>query len=283
MMDWLEAALQASGRQAPAAEPETLTAAAHVITIPDVPPAEWFAEPTDVPMDAALTVTDEGRVYGWLAPAGVAHRSFQRRVTVPMGNVDYSKYLGRETIVAGGERIVTGALTMDCGHAGHDMSTGMSLDHYDNACSVVAAVRIGENRGGVWVAGALLPGVSASQISRMMMCALSGDWRPHRERSGWREFAGALLVPVPGFAMARRAPSVRVDQDGTLVACAVPVLYASSDCGCDSEPAIPVPPVEDEAPAVPQPDLSVVCQLIAERIGLDFTSQTEMIRRSVEI
>lgn len=209
----------------PAYTEDTLTAAAYTLVIPDVPPAEWFEEPPVGECKGALTVTDHGRVYGYLAPAGVAHRSFTQRVTVPMGTVDYSLYMGRETLVEGGNRVVTGALTMDCGHASTSTNNSkIALDHYDNACSIVATVRIGENTQGVWVAGAIVPGVTASQITRMMACQLSGDWRPHRERKGWREFAGALLVPVPGFAMARTAASVRLDE-GQLVASSVPVEY----------------------------------------------------------
>lgn len=246
-----------------------LTAAAYVLTIPDVPPVEWFEEPTDVDIHGALTVTDEGRVYGYLAPAGVAHRSFKERVTVPMRNVDYSLFMGRETLTAGGGRVVTGALTMDCGHA----STGyrdpaMAMDHYDNACSIVATVRIGENARGVWVAGALVPGLSANQVARIMACQLSGDWRPHREKSGWREFAGALLVPVPGFAMARTEASVRMEE-GQLVASAVPVEFAAveHDCGCK------VPEVDV--------DLAARMEELAASVGLGLSDKMNTLRTMV--
>lgn len=281
-------------------EPETLpalTAAAYVLTIPDVPPAEWFAEPNDVDIKGALTVTDEGRVYGYLAPAGVDHRSFAKSVRVPMGNVDYSLFMGRETIVAGGGRVVTGALTMDCGHAstGH-RDPSAALDHYDNACSIVATVSIGENAKGVWVAGALVPGVDPNQIVRMMACQLSGDWRPHRQRNGWREFAGALLVPVPGFAMTRTEASV-LTADGEpvevdfaefgnrvrfaeseageleLVASAVPVEFvhaAEKECGCDKPPT-----------PKPKPNFSFAVQALAESLGLDKKARLAHLRNMV--
>jgi hypothetical protein len=202
---------------------EVLTASgqtrSHTITIPDVPPREWFREPTDVTPQGALTITDEGRIFGYLAPADVPHRSFQnKRVTVPMRTVDYSKWLGGEALVADG-RAVAGVITMNCGHASmnpNDWSYSHRQEHYDNTCSVVAKAAIGENKHGVWIAGALEPGVTAEQVSKMLGCRLSGDWKPHRRRSGWHEFVAALLVPVPGFAMGRSAPS-------TLVASAAPV------------------------------------------------------------
>lgn len=204
--------------------------ATHTITLSDLPPKEWFERPTDVKMHGALTVTDEGRVFGRLAPSGVIHRSDAKKRTVPMRTVDYSNWMNKETIVAGGERIVTGVITMNCGHAETDPYYYGTLEnrkeHYDNSCSIAANVRIGEDADGVWVAGALRYGMSAEQVATMMGCTLSGDWQPSRNRPGMTEFIAALLVPVPGFPMARSQASVQY-QEGALVASAVPVMHAS--------------------------------------------------------
>jgi hypothetical protein len=227
----LAAHLKAGGQEPPAFDAGPIVAAGHIIEIPEVPPAWWFDEPVDVSAHGALTVTDEGRIYGYLAPDGIAHRSFPgRRVTVPMGRVDYGRWMGGEAIVAGGGRVVAGPITMECGHLPPEAASAADtrMQHYDNTCAVVAKARVGENRHGVWIAGALEPGVSADQVSRMLACRLSGDWAPHPERPGWREFVAALLVPVPGFPMARTAPSLRV-ADGALVASAVPVRIVHSD------------------------------------------------------
>lgn len=207
---------------------EPLVAASHIISIPDTPPAEWFNEPAELPQVGAITVTDDGQIYGLLAPADIAHRSFKERVTVPTG-VDYSRWMNRQTITSDGSRITTGPLTMDCGHAAVDGRTNASaaIDHYDNSCSVVATVRIGENRHGTWISGALLPDITPYQIARMLACQLSGDWRPHREKAGKREFCGALFVPVPGFPVAATA-SARVAQ-GELVAASAPVHWAGAN------------------------------------------------------
>lgn len=262
---------------------DVVTAAAYVLTIPDVPPAWWFDEPVDVDMHGALTVTDEGRVYGWVAPAGIAHRSFERRVEVPMGNVDYTKFMGREAIVEGG-RIITGALTMDCGHASVANPDGaVALEHYDNSCSVFANVRIGEHAGkGVWVAGSVVPGVTANQIVRAMACQLSGDWRPHKDRNGWREFTGALLVPVPGFAMARAQASVRMDE-GQLVASTVPVRYEETDhsCGCSVPAEESTPEVSAAATAEPEISFSAIAEFIAQSIGRTPGTRAEELRTLV--
>lgn len=204
---------------------EILTASAHTLTIPDLPPASWFEEPTDVRLSGALTVTDDGRVYGLLAPADTRHRG--RNVTVPLYNVDYTRFHKGETIVEGGGRVVTGVITMGCGHAPAENYGTLQnrIEHYDNTCSVAANVRIGESAdGAVWVAGAVAPFATAEQVTRMLGCTLSGDWQSHPDKPGIREFVAALLVPVPGFAMARKAASVRYE-DGILRASAVPVVF----------------------------------------------------------
>jgi SPP1 gp7 family putative phage head morphogenesis protein len=238
--DHLAKHLTDAGSEAPEAEFETngvLMAASYSIEIPDLPPAEWYDEPAELPEVGAIKITDEGRFYGLLAPRGVAHRSFgDRKVTVPMGNVDYSRWMNRETIVAGGKRIVAGPITMNCGHASvnANVSSQASRDHYDNSCSVVATVRIGENRDGVWVAGALLPGVTAEQVTKMMACQLSGDWRPHPDKPGKREMCGALMVPVPGFPKANQATASILIDNGQLVAATAPVTWET----VDDEPAV---------------------------------------------
>lgn len=213
------------------AEADTLTASAYTITIPELPPVEWFAEPTEVPEIGAITVTEDGRFFGYLAPRHVAHRGFQKkRVTVPVGNVDYGIWMNRATLVDDGKggyaKLATGPITMDCGHA--PMSNAVKgparQAHYDNACSVVATARVGENAKGVWIAGALIPGVTAEQVAKMMACQLSGDWGPHREKPGKRELAGALLVPRPGFPTAHHSFTL---QGGELANTTTPVRFGT--------------------------------------------------------
>lgn len=210
---------------------EVLLASSYTMTLNDVPPASWFEEPTDEPDIGAITVTDEGRIFGYLAPAQVAHRGIRdKRVTVPMKNVDYGIWMNRVTIAEQADgtftRVATGPITMDCGHASSSNRVvgAARRAHYDNSCSVVATARVGENRRGVWIAGAILPDVTADQVRRMMTLQLSGDWGPHREKPGKRELAGALLVPVPGFP--KRSFSTMNISDGLLQRVTVPLRFA---------------------------------------------------------
>lgn len=212
-------------------DPEVVivAAAGHTITIPRVPPAEWFDEPSDVAIEGALTVTDDGRVYGLLAPANVPFLGNPNIRGVPMGNVDYSRFRRGEAIVEGGGRVVAGNITMGCGHS-KTLTRAAAIEHHDNSCAVVAQVNVGEryaSPAGVWVAGALVAGVTAEQVQRMTTLALSGEWAPTPD--GGYELLNALLVPMPAFMMGRRAPSVTM-HDGAIAASAIPVQF--EDCGC---------------------------------------------------
>lgn len=218
---------------------QAVTAASYMIEIPDLPPASWFDEPADIDIPGAFCVDDNGRVYGILAPLRTNHRAFARsgrRMEVPTRNVDYSRFLGGEALTREGRLAGVGPITMDCGHAGrfradHDVAPA----HYENACTVVAKVRIGQRADGLpWVAGALEPGVTPDQVSRMLTCRLSGDWQPHPDKNGWQELVAALLVPAPGFAGERTGPTVTLNAEKVLVASSVPVRYIG-DAGVDGQ------------------------------------------------
>jgi enamine deaminase RidA (YjgF/YER057c/UK114 family) len=115
-------------------------------------------------------------------------------------------------------------------------------------------VRIGEDADGVWVAGALRHGVTGEQVATALGCTLSGDWQPHPDRAGVNEFIAALLVPVPGFPMARTQPSVAYN-DGLVTASSVPVRLG-----------LPEPPsVEEQA----RQALRTAKAALLTRVGMD--------------
>ena len=248
---------------------DVLIASGHTITIPDLPPAEWFSEPIDVKMYGALTITDEGRVFGLIAPDKTTHRSVKK--TVPMGiRVDYSRWQNKETIVAGGGRIKTGVITMNCGHAPTQNYGTLAnrKEHYDNSCSIFANVVSGQWPGrGVWFSGALRHGVTSEQVAAALGCQLSGDWQPHPDKPGVQEFIAALLVPVPGFPMARSKPSVTFE-DGVITASSVPVRFGQAEPRAQHEVAF---------------DLIVETQaMIMETLGLDPDSEKKRIMAEIE-
>ena len=231
---------------------QALAASSFRIEVRESPPAAWYQEPTDVDLGSALMVTDQGRLFGVLAPLGVNHRAFagtgQRR-EVPFGNVDYGKFMGAWGITSSG-LVPAGPLTMDTGHAPMQRtSQGQAIAHYDNSAAVVASVAVGENRDRrvVWVAGALLPGVSVEQVGRMLACRCSGDWQRHADRAGWMELVACLLVPSPGYATAHHQLETSYDDRGARVASSVPVQR-----------------IGPEGP----PNLADVADLIASSIGV---------------
>lgn len=208
--------------------PVVVVAAGHTITLPEAPPAAWFDEPADdeLPPYGSVRVDANGRLIGLLAPAQVNHRSFpDKQVKVPMGNVDYSGWMNKTWQVDDGRSINVGVITMDCGHASTspgDWSYSNRREHYDNTCSIAAHARVYEKPGiGVALAGAVAPWLDAEGFGKLLSSDLSGDWPPHPDRQGWRDFIAALAVPVGGFANRAR---LRV-AEGALVAAAVPVQF----------------------------------------------------------
>lgn len=203
----------------------------YTIEIPELPPLAFFEEPAELPPIGAVWIEPNGHIYGLVGPSGVAHRAFRgKKVTIPMGNVDYTRWMNRPTVVEGrnGEvlKIRTGIITMSCGHLSPYASDDSEerMRHYDNSCSVAALVRVGESRKhkAPWVAGTILP-MSTADFQRFQACQLSGDWAPHRERRGWKEFVAALSVPVPGFARSTDVAAVRVDDNSVVTASSVPI------------------------------------------------------------
>lgn len=267
--DHVAAHLRDAGREPPpltvSTGPTTVTAAGYSITIPDVWPDAWFERPERRPPFGAVHITDQGRLYGYLAPDKVAHRAFRasgRTVTAPR-NIDYSEFQNKPALVAGVDgqvyRINAGNITMGCGHPSpHDprrADPAWAQQHYDNTCSIVARVRVGEDEHGTWVAGALLHGIDTDTVERMMACALSGDWQAGRLNA-------ALLVPVEGFPTPVQG-HVRV-RDGAVVASLTPLQFASA--------------TEMSA----GPDLRPVLERLARSVGRDTASRFADLQRRRE-
>lgn len=208
----------------------------YTIEIPDVPPLAFFEEPAELPPIGAVWIEPNGHFYGLVGPSGVPHRAFRnKRVMIPMGNVDYTRWMNRPTVVMNhdGEliKIRTGVITMNCGHLSPHATDDSEerMRHYDNSCSIAAVVRVGESRKhkAPWVAGAIMP-MSTADFQRFQVCQLSGDWAPHRDRRGWKEFVASLAVPVPGFARSTDVAAVRVDDNSVVVASSVPIKLTDS-------------------------------------------------------
>lgn len=192
------------GEEVPAPDEDdtaSLVAAAAVVTTPAVEPApaEAFEDP-GLEGPTALTVTDDGRVFGHLALWGTEHVGMPgRRVTPPHSATDYS-FFHVSTVESTRGPVAVGRLTVGCGHATADAAGPAATAHYDDAGTCWALVRAGEDAHGIWVAGVVNPDADPETVRAGASAPLSGDWR---SIGGHLELVAALSVNTPGFPVPR--------------------------------------------------------------------------------
>lgn len=186
------------GRPAPAV---SLTASGE----PIIAPSEWFADPQfDRP--TALTVTEEGRVFGHIAQWGTCHVGFDGVcVEPPPSSFDYA-YFQTGAVLTDQGNIAVGHLTAGGGHAPHHLRAREAAAHYDKTSSCVADVCAGDDDHGIWVAGWVRPGTTPEQVYTLRASAISGDWR---NVGGVLELIAAHCVNSPGFPVVRVAAGVQ--------------------------------------------------------------------------
>lgn len=168
--------------------------------IPTAPPEAWFKDP-QLTGPTALVVEDDGRVYGHIAAWGTCHiGQVGKCVEPPASPSNYAYFRTGALRTAEGTSVAVGHLTMGTGHAGPRDSANAAAEHYDNTGTVFSDVAAGDDAHGIWVAGALRPGITAEQVRVARSAPISGDWRMIR---GSLELVGALAVNVPGFPVPR--------------------------------------------------------------------------------
>jgi len=186
---------------------------------PVAPPDEWFVNP-ELDGPTPLTVDDDGRVYGHIATRDVAHIGLPGKVHAPKSRSGYAYFKTGELVTASGARVQVGQLTLAGGHASMQADASAAVAHYDQTGSACADLNIGDDRFGIWVAGALRPEVTPSQLRTLRASAPSGDWRPI---NGRLELVACCQVNVPGFPVVRA--TVASGAITALVAAGAPALY----------------------------------------------------------
>jgi len=182
------------------------------------PPAEWFLDP-ELDGPTPVTITEDGRVFGHVATWGTCHIGFADKcVTPPSSPTAYAYFRTGATPVEGGGTVPTGALTVGTGHADIKAKAKAALAHYDNTGTNAANVSAGEDKYGIWIAGAVNPYASEEQVYALRTAALSGDWR---EIGGSLEMIAALAVNVPGFPIPRVALAASAGEQTSLVAAGI--------------------------------------------------------------
>lgn len=189
---------------------------------PALPPSDWFKPPTMI-RATPLTVTADGRVFGHVAAWGTRHIGLPGYVTPPKSRSNYAYYATGTIPTAEGTDQRVGQLTLAGGHAPMSADAGKAIQHYDDTNSAVADVNAGEDRHGIWVAGALRPDVTAAQIRALRASAPSGDWR---EINGALELIAVCQVNAPGFPIPRAEAMVASGAVVSLVAAGASHMYA---------------------------------------------------------
>ena len=168
-------------------------------SIPVVPPATWFTDPK---LDKAtpLTVDDNGRVFGHIAAWHTDHIGMSYGTRPPRSKSKYAFFHTGVVRTDDGKDTAVGNLTLAGGHASLEASAAEAVRHYDDTASAIADVHAGEDKHGIWVAGALRPGTTPERVRVFRASAPSGDWRPIK---GALELVAVCQVNVPGFPIAR--------------------------------------------------------------------------------
>jgi 2'-5' RNA ligase len=213
-----------------------------------LPPVSWFQDPK-LTGPTALTVDDDGRVYGHLATWGTCHTGFAGQcVLAPRSATDYAYYQVHATRAQDADgkpvNVPVGYGTLSSkpgvgGHAGGHLSASETAAHYDNTCTAVFELACGEDEHGIWVSGQMMPGLDEDTAHKARGAALSGDWRNIR---GNLELVAALGVVSPGFPV----PRARV-ASGTPMSLVAAGVIATPTGGVEDGPRTgQVLPVSDE-------------------------------------
>ena len=206
-------------------EPDALLAAAAAIQAPVHPPAAWLTDP-HLAKPTALTVTDEGRVFGHIGLWGQCHVGIGNACVIPPSSASqYASFLTGELRTAEGTRVAVGHLTAGSGHApqyvgNRPVGAAAAVEHYDHTGYVAADVTAGEDEHGIWVAGALRSDLTPEQLRAVMAAPPSGDWR---KVNGALDLVAVAHVNVPGFPVARAGIHAG-DQFALVAACVVPTV-----------------------------------------------------------
>lgn len=201
-------------------EQEALLASA--ATLVETVDRTMFSDPQlDAP--TALTMTDDGRVYGHLALWSTEHIA-RPGVTPPRSRTDYAMFHTSSVATDDGS-LAVGRLTVGTGHADARANSRATAAHYDNTGTTWALVRAGEDQHGIWVSGIVDPGATEAQVREGLSAPLSGDWR---NVGGNLELVAALSVNTPGFPVPR-SYAINNDREMSLVASGVVRRTSRSD------------------------------------------------------
>lgn len=166
---------------------------------PVKPPSTWFANPVLSGL-TPLTINDDGSVFGHIAAWHTSHIGMAGGVKPPRSKSGYAYYQTGVVKCDDGKMVNVGQITLTGGHAPLNAGVSRAVAHYDDTASAIMDVAAGEDKHGIWVAGALRPDVTDAQVRSIMASSVSGDWRPI---NGKLELVAVCAVNAPGFPIPR--------------------------------------------------------------------------------
>jgi hypothetical protein len=204
------------------------------------PPKAWFDDPK-LTGPTAITVDDDGHVFGHLATWDACHVGIQGRCQMaPRSASEYAYFAHGQVRTSEGDVVRTGRITLGTGHAALSLGADATKEHYDDTGAAVADIAVGEDQHGIWFSGALRPDATPEQVRTLRASAVSGDWRSVNHNL---ELMALLAVNTPGFPvprMATLAASAAGVEDEAVAMISASMLPAQSEefgscsCGCNS-------------------------------------------------
>lgn len=177
------------------------------MTIPLHPPASWFEHPGNIPTDRRITIQPDGRVYGYVKLRGSCHAGMPGCVDAPDDSPsDFGFAHQGRTMTAEGKEVATAIIAGGSKrHANLSDDIVRAAAHYQEGVEhQLMRVRYGSDRNGIWFSGALWPDANPLDVEHIRASPNSGDWRfvnYSRGGRGAHDFAGSVLVNIPGYAM----------------------------------------------------------------------------------
>lgn len=206
-----------------------IASASIAAAIPVEPPISWFDDPK-LTGPTPISVDNDGRVYGHLATWETPHVGMSGDIRPPRSASGYAYFHTGVLRTQEGKDVKVGQLTMTGGHAPLECSAQETVKHYDDTASAFADVRAGEDQFGIYVSGALRPGVTPEQIRIIRASATSGDWR---SINGNLELLAVCCVNAPGFPVPRlyslAASAAGTEEPFALVAAGMSTLLSMRD------------------------------------------------------
>lgn len=207
--------LRDAGREPPQFEPASPALLAHAWHDEYRPTREWFDDPK-LGQLMPIMVTDQGRVYGHAAQWGQCHLGYMSECVMPPHEDYHAYFLTGELPTDDGSRLRgVGQITAGIEHAAMPLRASSAKQHYENTDAVVADVVSGNDRHGIWVAGAIRPWAQTSRVAALRASGqVSPDWR---RIGGELRMVALLTVNTSGYTVPRARALVAGGEIQTLV------------------------------------------------------------------